>query len=229
MSQDNMMLVADAAKFLSVSDRTIRNYINKGLLSKRKEGRKTLVSSSEVISLKQDMDSTLPLVSREELLRHRAKIRRLESHMEVVLRMLDAKDLPLNLSPAYAKDLYSFATEHLSKGSWVVEEIRPWVEIFDRINEEDLEVMAQAVEDLHPWRPFLQLCTAMMSFVVGHTDYATSLDLQNLHRMLAESRRKLRVSAFIYGEMLGALTPEIAGKYEAVTLAETLFRKILKT
>lgn len=228
MSQDNTMSVADAAKFLSVSERTIRNYINKGLLSKRKEGRKAMVVSSEVISLKQDMDSTLPLVSREEMLRHRAKIRRLESHMEVVLRMLDAKDAPLNLSPSYSKELYTYAVDHLKKGSWSPEEIQPWTEIFDRLNEDDFEIMSKSAEDLHPWRVFLKLCTAMMGCVVSLSDYSTSLDLQNLHRVLAESRRRLRVSAFIYGEMLGALTPEIAGKYEAVTMSESLFRKILK-
>lgn len=229
MSQDNTMTVQEAARFLNVTERTIRNYTKKGLLSKEKSGRETRLRAEEVASLKEDMESAAPIVTREEILRHRAKIRRLESHMEVVLRMLDAKDAPLGMSIAYSAELYQFACSHLKKSSWEVAEMSPWTEIFDRLSEDDLETISKATDDPHPWRTFLKLCTSMMAFVVAKPEYTTSLDLQGLHRTLASSRRKLRVSAFIYGEMMGALAPELEGFAVAnSSSSDALFRKILK-
>jgi excisionase family DNA binding protein len=224
------MTVREAASFLGVTERTIRNYTKKGLLSKEKKGREPRLRVEEVTSLKEDMESAAPIVTRQEILRHRAQIRRLESHMEVVLRMLDAKDAPLGMSAAYSAELYQFACAHLKKSSWEVSEVSPWTEIFERLSEDDLATISDATKDPHPWRTFLRLCTSMMSFVVGQPGYATSLDLQGLHRSLSSSRRKLRVSAFIYGEMAGALSPEIEGfALSSRTSSDTLFRKILKS
>lgn len=229
MSHDNMMTLQDAARFLSVTDRTVRNYIKKGLLSKETKGRRVYLLPEEVQSLKEDMDSAAPVVSRQELIRLRSKVRRLESHMEVVLRILDAKDAALGLSPSYSKELYSFAIEHTKRGSWETAEISPWIEIFDRLSEDDFTVMAAQTQDVHPWRVFLQLCTMMMGFVVTRPDYATSLDLQGVHKTLSSSRRKLRISAFIYGEIAGTLSSELEGRHVGTsTTSDALFRKILK-
>ena len=227
MRQDNTMSIQEAARFLEVTERTVRNYINKGLLSKTKVGRKVLLVPEEVVSLKEDMDSVAPIVSRQEMLHHRAKIRRLESHMEVVLRILDAKDDPLTLSEEYSAELYNLAGEQRKSGSWSVDQIKPWIEIFNRLSENDFEVMQKATKDLHPWRVFLKLCTSMMAQVVSDSEYVTSLELQGIHRLLAEARRRLRISAFIYGEMIGFSSPEVSAGY-GDSLSESLFKKILK-
>jgi len=229
MSHDNMMTLQDAARFLSVTDRTVRNYIKKGLLSKEKKGRSVYLRPEEVQDLKEDMDSASPVVSRQELIRLRSKVRRLESHMEVVLRILDAKDAALGLSPSYSSELYTFAVAHTKRGAWETTEIAPWVEIFDRLSEDDFVVMAGQTSDIHPWRTFLRLCTMMMGFVVTRPEYAASLELQGLHKILASSRRKLRISAFIYGELAGAVAPELEGQHVGTsTTSDALFRKILK-
>lgn len=229
MSHDNMMSVEDAARFLGVTSRTVRNYIKKGFLSKHKRGRRAFVLAEEVISLKEDLDSAAPVVSRQEMLRQRSRIRRLESHMEVVLRMLDAKDHPLDLNEEYAKDLYEFAEGHLLRGKWDPAEIKPWIEIFDRLSETDFETMSSSAKDPHPWRPFLRLCVAMMGFVVGSKEYQTSLELQSLHRLLASSRRKLRISAFIYGEMNSSINDELhRDNFATSSTSDALFKKILK-
>lgn len=228
MSHTNIMSQAEAASFLGVTERTVRNYIKKGLLSKHKISGKTGIPSEEVVSLSEDMNSSMPVVSRSEIVRLRAKVRRLESHMEAVLSILDAKDSPLALSQAYAKDLYEFCQGHLKRGSWDPAEIGPWVEIFDRISEDDLLTLQKASSDPHPWRPFLKLCVAMMSFVVGLPEYSTSLEMQTLHRKLASSRRRLRVSSFIYGEIHGDLTKELLNEFPVSSTNDVLFRKILK-
>lgn len=229
MSHDNMMSVPDAARFLGVTDRTVRNYIKKGLLTKERDGRKVFLRSEEVVELKEDFSSAAPVVSRQELLKQRAKIRRLEAHMEVVLRILDTKDHPLQLGVGSAEELYEFAKGHLQQGRWEVAEIRPWADIFDRLSEDDFEIMSGKTADPHPWRPFLRLCAAMITFVVNAKEYTTSLELQSLHRILVSSRRRLRISAFIYGEMNQSLGYELQSPNMASSsTADALFRKILK-
>lgn len=228
MSHDNTMSQAEAASFLGVTERTIRNYIKKGLLSKIKAGSRVRIPSEEIISLKEDIDSANPTLSKQEFLRLRAKVRRLESNMEVVLRMLDAKDAPLSLNPEYSSELYSFAIQHLKRGKWEAGEIDPWCDIFDRLSEDDLMTLAKSVDDPHPWRVFLRLCTAMMSSVVGDPEYQTSIDLQTLHRKLSGSRRRLRITSFIYGEMKGDMHKELGGFFVQQTSTDSLFRKILK-
>ena len=178
MSQDNTMSTAEAAAFLGVTERTVRNYTKKGLLSKIRAGGRVGIPSEEVITLKEDFDSASPVVTRQEILRLRAKVKRLESHMEVVLRILDAKDAPLSLNPEYSKELYGYASGHLKRAKWSVAEITPWCEIFERLSEDDLTALSAAVGDLHPWRVFLRLCVAMIASVVGNPEYQTSLELQ---------------------------------------------------
>lgn len=228
MSHDNTMSEADAAAYLGVTDRTVRNYIKKGLLSKVREGRTTKIPVEDVITLREDMHSSAPVVSRTELLQHKARIRRLESNMEVVLRMLDAKDAPLGINAEYAKGLYDMARENLHAGAWALDAINPWLDIFDRLSEDDLDTMATATMDAHPWRVFLRLCNAMIAHVVGTSDYVTSLEAQSLHRKLAASRRRLRITSFIFGEMQGSVASEITDIVETKTTADELFRKILK-
>jgi hypothetical protein len=69
----------------------------------------------------------------------------------------------------------------------------------------------------------------MISSIVGSADYATSLDLQTLHRKLSGARRRLRVASFIYGEMRGDLNKELEGFFtQQTSTSDALFRKILK-
>ena len=229
---NHTMKIPDAARLLGVTDRTIRNYIKKGLLSSNRVKRSKLLDPVEVEELRIDLQSSSQVLSRNDVIALKAKVRRLESHMEVVLRILDAKSSPLEISSAYGKELHSLASLHVRKGSWSVAEIKPWVEIFERIDENDFQTIADSVSDPRAWLVFLKLNVSMSSFIVTCAEYETSLELQTLHRLLSESRRRLRVSAFIYAESQNYLQTEL-DKYGILsspsTGLDTIFSKILKT
>jgi len=227
------MKIPEAASILGVTDRTVRNYIKKGLLSRQRISRSSLLDPIEVEELRLDFQSEFPTLSRKEFLKLKTTVRRLESHMEVVLRMLDTKMQPLGIGEEYSRELYQLAAQHLTeRSSWRAEEIAPWIEIFDRLSENDFMVLCKATDNPKAWLVFLRLNVRMSECVVGDREYATSLELQNLHKLLSEARRRLRISAFIYSEMMGNLEEELNryGLIEAPkSTAESLFSKLLKT
>jgi len=151
--------------------------------------------------------------------------------MEVVLRILDTRSQPLELKEDYAREMYGLAVAHLKKSSWEIAEIKPWIEVFERLDEEDFSVLAKASDDAKAWLVFLRLNVSMTSHVVSDSDYTSSLDLQTLHKMLVEGRRRMRISAFIYAEMAGSIEADLSryGFADAPkSSVDTLFSEVLK-
>ena len=200
-----LMAIEGAAKHLGVSDRTVRKFIADGFLSTRKvtgSRRKWLVPM-EVEELRKDRIDFREgsRLTRKEFMRARARITKLEGQMQVVLRMLDAKSDPLGMGLSYAKDLHRACLGQLQLASWDPAEIQNWVQVFLRISEEDFKTLREATEDPKPWVPYLRLCMAMTASLVGNDRYSTSLEMLDLHRELAEGRRRLRVSAVCYSDL----------------------------
>ena len=229
---NHTMKIPDAARLLGVTDRTIRNYIKKGLLSSQRISRSPLLDPVEVEELRLDLQSGSPTLTKKEFLLLRSKVRRLESNMEVVLRILDTRSQPLGLTKEYSESIYMLAVEHLKKGQWSVEEISPWVEIFERIDEEDFGTMAEATGDRKAWIVFLRLNVAMSAYLLKRPEYSSSLEMQTLHRTLNEGRRRMRISGFICAELSGHIVEDLSryGFSEAPkTSREALFSEILKS
>jgi excisionase family DNA binding protein len=207
------MTLREAASYLSVSDRTVREYVKKGYLTifRKKGDRKHWLRPLEVEEFRRDRDEAegQSIISKRAFLEMRAEVRRLRAELDVVLRILDSKMEPLRMGKAYAKELFEVCTAQLNMTSWSLGEMEPWVEIFLRVDEEDFRTVAQAVDVQRPWKPFLQLCSAMAVSTVTNPQYETSLQLQGLHRQLAEGRRRLRISAMIYSEMYGAVDSDL--------------------
>lgn len=201
MSTD-LMTYAAAAKHLGITERSVRNYVRRGFLQAKgiSGERGKFLSPREVEELRVlrvEQTSSGP-VSRQEILLLCAKVKRLEHSMATVLRLLDAKDLPLSMTDSYAKELHAACLLQLERSNWAVEELLPWTEIFLRVDEDDLETLSAATGDNSPWVAFLRVCQAMTVDVVANSSYATSLDLQDVHRSLAEGRRRLRAAALIF-------------------------------
>ena len=203
-----LMTIEEGARHLGVSSRTIRSYIAQHLLSTRQSpgsSRKWL-DPAEVEELRKDrveQHSQAPGTRQREVLELRATVRRLRAEMDLVLRVLDVHEAPLRLDAASAHALHDAVKVDLQKTCWALDELTRWSEIFLRINEEDFDAIAK-VTGARPWSLFLRLCVDMIVYVYGCADYKTSLDLQTMHRLLTEARRRLRIAALCYEDMYGA-------------------------
>lgn len=222
MGAQYTMTVDEAARVLGRSARTIRNYINSGQLSSQRVGRARRVDPEEVHELL--TEGALERPKLDEIRSLRAKVRRLEAQMAVVQRMLDLREERLGVTPAYATALVGHLDGQLGRptGSYSLRELETWADIFARVDETDLEVFERAG---HPqaWVGLLRLSSRMVAEVATREDYKNSLSAQEIHKLLADARRRLRISCFVYRELRGALPPEFR---EGVTLKEDLFNRL---
>jgi len=204
--------LAEAARHLGRTERTIRSYCKSGILTvyRLPKDRRHYLDPAEVEELRVELEKGSSVaVSRAEFATLTGQVKRIRNTLDVVLRVLDARDAPLSMTKDYGEQLYVLCLEHIRQGQWTPEEIEPWTEIFLRMSEEDLGVIQSVTEDPKPWVPFLRLVTAMSASVAKSESYASSLRLQGLHRQLAESRRRLRASALIYAEVRGYTDPSL--------------------
>ena len=202
---ETRMKIEEAARHLGVSHRTVRSYIARSLLTTRRISgdRRKWLDPLEVEELRRDrVEGTRANTAelKREVVDLRAGLRRVRAELDLVLRILDMNEVPLQLTPDRAVQLYHAAVQELRSTAWTEEELLRWAEIFLRLQEEDFRVVHAAVGSV-PWTPFLRLCVSMIVYAREHKSYTTSLDLQSLHRRLTEARRRLRVSALCYSDL----------------------------
>ena len=218
------MTVAEAARVLSKTERTIRNYIRLGQLSSITNGRSRYLDPEEVQELLVEHDSPRAPVTEFKSLR--AQVRRLEAEMAVIRHMLDLRNESLGMTPEYATQLYATAIEQYGRpaGSYSISEFEGWAQIFSRIDETDLQTFCM-YPNPEAWKVLLRLSARMVADVVGRKEYSTSLPLQSTHRLLAEGRRRLRISIFIFLENRSAVPAELR---ENMSIGDDLFEQLKK-
>lgn len=197
-----LLSYAEAAKYLEITERSVRTYVRKGFLSAKtvSNARGKFIPAGEVEELRRlrTENSGAGPISRQEVLLMAARLRRLEFSVQTLLKLLDANTVPLSITPEYGKELHTACCAQLRFSKWKPSEVEPWVDVFLRIDENDFSVIAASTGDARPWAPFLRLCVAMSEAVVAAPEYVASLPLQDIHRSLAESRRRLRAAAVTY-------------------------------
>lgn len=205
MPEKNLTL-EQTARYLEVSSRSVRSYIRKGLLMPflLPGSRKKWLSAAEVHDLKEALQNTeRPRNLLEEVALLRAKVMRLESKVEVLEQILDAKDAPLGIDEETGKHLYHHCVQALHGANWNEEEIENWAELFMRLTEEDFSVIALATGDRKPWAVFLKLSVRLLVYAEQAAKALPTTEAEAVHTRLAEGRRRLRVAAVIYAESSG--------------------------
>jgi hypothetical protein len=202
------MSIAEASRVLGKTPRTIRNYINSGQLSSGQHGRSRYLNPEEVHELLVDDQSTR--VTAAEFRAIRAQVRRLESEMMVIQHMLDLRNETLGMTEEFSRELYAAAIEQYQRpvGSYSLKELESWADVFARMDENDLSTIGAAVQR-DAWKVLLRLSARLLTDVVSREDYKTSLALQQAHKLLADARRRLRISIFIYIEMSNELPVDL--------------------
>lgn len=194
--------IDEAARYLGVSTRTISTYISQGILTHhKKEGsNRKYITSSEVYDLKAAKENGEFSIKKFRELS--ARVRKLEAQIEVLMRILDTKEIPLGITEESAEELYKAALSSVSTDV-SIELVNAWLPVFMSLSEQDLEVIQKVSKTDKPWAPFIDTCVNMIVGVTSHKDYGVSVDLQLTHKELAEARRRLRLSALLYIEKRG--------------------------
>jgi hypothetical protein len=150
---------AEAAKILGRDERSVYRYLQKGLLSAAHQGKTIGVWEEEVVRLKGALvEHKNPKDLAISLLR--ADIAVLKSQVSTLMRMMDVRREPLNLTDPEIQALYKM-TEVYSMTGWSPQVEDSYADTFVRMQDNDLEQLERLTGDAHPWRCFLLLASTM--------------------------------------------------------------------
>lgn len=216
--------IDEAARYLNVSTRTISTYISQGIISyhKKQGSKRKYINANDVYELKEA--KACGDFSVKNFKKLQSKVRRLESQMEVILKILDTNKISMSLTPEDGAELFNAASSCL-ESTLTIDYVDAWLPIFLSIDEYDLEAIQQGSKSDKPWYPFVSLCVSLIVYVTGHRDYSTTLSMQLQHKELAEARRRLRLSALLYIEGRG---PKIEVDNLVTTRPETVIEQLKK-
>lgn len=219
--------IDEAARYLNVSTRTISTYISQGILSyhKKQGSNRKYINTTEIHDFKlAKEDGEFSIKKFREL---QVRVRKLESQLEVLMRILDAKQLPLRLSDEEADEMFNAALDSCSS-ELSLDYIDAWLPILMRLDETDLQKIEKVCKTDKPWVPFLDLCISLIVFTLGHKNYNTSLVLQGHHKELSEARRRIRLAALLFVEGRGPKQQIDSLVIKAPSTTTEIVKKIIK-
>jgi hypothetical protein len=200
--------ILEAARFLDRSEKTIRRYINVGVLPARRfkgRGKKHWVNKHDLIALK-EMRNKMSLISGNmlDLLKTiRIKLGIIEKRLNFLMEVngLNVSELR-DVSDKDLVKLYDEACDFLDvpMESINLKQIESWAKIFYQISELELVRMIGPCSDIEPWKPFYNLCIRMMSALYNSGDFSADAKLQEIYQLLERSRRNIVQAAVIFDE-----------------------------
>ncbi len=150
-----------AATLLGCSTRTIQRYLKRGLIKPAFVGRKMGVYEDDILNLRNAREIENPTVlDRDLVMKLMVKVETLESQVATMMRILNVKFEPLNLSDPEYRNLYAMIDAYSIQG-WPPHVEQQMADLFVRFRIEDLEKMEAVTGDQHPWRPILRLAVTM--------------------------------------------------------------------
>lgn len=153
--------IKQAARMLEVDLSTVYRYCRRGVLQAKCEGRHTVVAEDDVIVMKKGRrDALSSPLNKDIIMKQQAEIQTLKTQMATVMRILNIRYDPFNFTVPEYENLYRMA-DRLSTEGWSPYDEDMWADYFVRFRVEDFERLEIAVNDPHPWRPFLRLVTTM--------------------------------------------------------------------
>jgi hypothetical protein len=200
---------AEAGRKLGRAQRAVYRYAEKGVLRVQKNGKSSRIYKEDVDNLLIDLKTKNPPINRQAFIQLTARLQKLEQDMAVLRRMYGIVDGPLRPSREEAIGLYDAARLALEVHKWRQDEIVSWADLFDRLDEICLTHIGEAVGQDNPWGVFYKLCLAQLGAVRDSPEFATSLDLQHLHKRLDAGRRVIRDTIVTWAMMGKGGLPEV--------------------
>lgn len=156
---------AQAAKYLSVSIRTIYNLISKGILHTERAGRNVGVFEEEVLQLRDAVGipgTSLKIAfNPTSFAKLYGEVQHLKSRLHTLERIYDIKSDRLGLPDDKLYHLFEAARTYSSEG-WPPHVEQGWADTFLQLGIDDLRQLHNYLKDNHPWKPFYLFCTTMI-------------------------------------------------------------------
>jgi len=206
-SLDNYLSIVDAARYMSKCTKTIRGYIDNGVLRARKfkgQGRTLWVKRGDLEALATMGKEKLRTVDIWDLLRTvKVRLRGIENRLDFLMRiggldvsLLRDADIDVLLSA------YNEARQFLKVNHQLVpyDGMAQWAEIILQFSEIEYQRIVGPTMDAKPWKVFHELCLSLMKSLRRKKGFASHPRMQETYRMLEKARKQVSQSAVILEE-----------------------------
>lgn len=198
----------EAARRLSVSRRTVFNYVKQGFIKKVQRDGETHLSREDVEQVALDQGTDAPAMNRKSFIQMAHRLQKLENEMVTVKHILEIRDSPLRFeTDLEGSGLYRAAADALAAGNWGEQEVDLWSGLLERMDEVFFEHLQRATCESKCWVVFLKLCNALQEHALITANKTPSLDWQARVKRLDEGRKKIRGSIILFVEMGKGTTP----------------------
>lgn len=202
----------EAATRLGRSKRSLHDYVKKGLIKKRLNGRESVLDREDVELLASEQGTDYPSLNKKTFLKAQTRLQKLEDEMKMVKHILQIRDVqPLRPDPTTSLGLLSAAKTYLGvdrEAVWMPALIEKWADIFERIDEETLSALVSGSNEAQAWIPFFKFCSQMADFCWEQDKKTPSLAWQAMGTRLETARQGMRRAIMVWLEMGGGTLPE---------------------
>jgi hypothetical protein len=198
--------IAEAARLLKRSKKTVTAYLNSGALRRVRNGIRVVIPVADVEALSVDIGTNLPAMNKKTFYQLVARVQRLEMAVAVLRKATGIGASPLRPSKEESVGLYEAAIRALAAGKWEQAEIDVWADLYEKMDEVFFDILGSYVARTDAWRPFFELCIAQARQVSQHEDFPRSLGLQQRHDRLRLSIREMRNVILVWVETGGGVS-----------------------
>jgi len=191
-----------ASNLLGVTARTIRGYVESGIIRKRND-----IQKKKSYFLLRDINDVMAAKRGDGLDQRSFKVRYLLARIDRLERMVtilsqqsggDTLFPSLDETHDIAKQYYLEAKKHLGHTQFPLGLVKQWVRVFFAIRSKHFELMSKWMDDPHPWKVMTDLADLLLKYISSAEEYDYELWLQLLHDQLLRSREALRSEAVLF-------------------------------
>jgi hypothetical protein len=204
---DRYLSIPDAAKFLGKCDKTVKTYIEHGLLRARRikgRGRRRWVRTEDVKALKELHGKQLRTVDIRDLLETvHLRLHGIEHKLDFLMYVNGLN--VSSLRDSHTEDLlkiYDEVCEFLDLNAYDLphDQMTEWAKLLLQFTELEFSRLIKPTQDMKPWRPFYQLCIHLMNSLRRKKGFSSHPKMQQTYRLLEKARKGLSQAALIFEE-----------------------------
>lgn len=203
--------IVEASSFLGKCTKTVRNYIQHGILRARRfkgQGRTFWIRKDDLKALKEMGDQRLRTVDIWDLLRTiKLRLFSIEHKLDFLMHVngLDVSALR-DAKISVLLTAYDEVCEFLEVAAYNVprEQMDEWAGVFLQFTELEYERLVGPTMDDQPWKPFSQLCRHFMNTLRRRKGFGSHPKMQQTYRLLDKARKQIAQSALVFEESRSA-------------------------
>lgn len=199
-ASEETVTTEEAAKLLGVSERSIRNYVDQGILRRLGEGNKIQVALQDILSASSLLGRCFDFAATaRNALRALVSATRAEKRLTRIelLMGIDSTNLGTNEEEvlAFTAACTSALTDYTQDLS--AERVLAWSYQLANVTEEYLDLVDLYTGNDEPWVPFMEVAQKLIESAPQKT-FSSRKDLEIAYGYVAAARKHLRQVAYFY-------------------------------